>query len=117
MTFPLLFDVGVHRYTAGSSQGYGETSDDYTPPKDSAGTAVKVYGWSTPKSDEPKLAGHDRIIVDLELLIPPDMTLGPYDLVDVDGVQYEVIGEPEDYNHGFHAWQPGRVANLRKVSG
>jgi len=117
VSFPLLFTVAVHSYSAGSSDEYGEAAAVYTPPLDSAGTDVAVYGWSTPSSTEPKLAGHDRVIVDQELLVPPDSTISAHDLVDLPDGQYQVIGEAEDFNSGPFGWQPGKVINLRRVTG
>lgn len=117
MTFPLLFTVAVHSYSAGSIGDYGETAAVYTPPLDTSGTEVAVYGWSTPSSVEPKLAGHDRVVVDQELLVPPENTIGAHDLVDLPDGQYQVIGEPEDMNNGPFGWQPGKVVNLRRVTG
>lgn len=121
MTFPTVFTVGRHAYTAGATDEYGEIAVGYTPAKDATGTQVAVYAWAVPTSTEPKLAGHDRVIVDLELLAPPETLIGPYDLVDItDGEyagQYEVLGDPADYNHGPWLFRPGKVINLRKVSG
>lgn len=116
MTFPLLFTVGVHTWD-GVEDGYS-TEAGYSPAKTSTGTQKKVYGWSTPSTTEPKLAGHDRVVVDVELLVPPGFGVGPHDLVDLPDVgQFEVIGEPEDFTKGPFGFQPGAVINLRKVDG
>lgn len=117
MTFPLLFEVGVHTYSPGSSDGYGGTEDTYTPPVGETGVTQKVYGWSAPRSEEPKVAGHDRVVVDVELLAPPGFQVGAHDLVDLPDGVYEVVGQPEDYNHGPFGFTPGLVVNLRKVEG
>lgn len=117
MTFPAIFTVRVHAWSAGTDSDYNEPADVYTPPKTAAGTAYSVYGWSAPLSTEPKLAGHDRVVVDVELLMPPTVPIHAHDLVDLPDGQYEVVGEPEDYNNGPFNFAPGLVANLRKVSG
>ena len=80
--------------------------------------SVRVAGWSVPSSDEPKLAGHDRRTVSIELLAP----VGAFRFNDA--VQLperedalEVIGEPENYSHGPFSWDPGlEVVNLGGVS-
>lgn len=82
-------------------------------------TAVAVSGWSVPRSDEPKLAGHDRLVVDLELLAP----VGEFadgDEVDIPGEgRFQVIGRPENYEHSPWAsvWTPDtEVVNVRRVT-
>jgi hypothetical protein len=116
VTFPLLFEVGVHTWD-GVEDSYN-TEAGYTPARDVDGTQYEVYGWSTPATQEPKLAGHDRVEVDVELLVPPDFPVGPHDLVDLPDVgQFEVIGYPEDFTKGPFGFQPGAVVNLRRVEG
>lgn len=114
MRFPLLFTVGVH--TASSTADYNSATT-YAPAADQPGTQVKVYGWSTPSSTEPKRAGRDEVVVDVELLVPPDFVVAADDLIDLPDGQYEVLGDPEDYNHGPFGFQPGKIVNLQKVSG
>lgn len=120
MTFPLLFTVGHHVWSAGTENANGNTTDVYTPAKGSAGTQVKVYGWSTPVTSEPRIAGHDRTIVEVEMLAPPGFVVSPRDLIDLPqgpSGQFEVIGYDEDYNNGPFGWHPGTVVNLRRVDG
>lgn len=63
--FPLLFTVGHRSYTGGGDDGYGDPVDSWSDPVER-----RVHGWSTPRTSEPKLAGHDRDVVDVELLVP-----------------------------------------------
>jgi hypothetical protein len=121
MTFPTLFTVGHHAYSGGVEDDYNIDTPTYTPAEDATGTSRRVYGWSVPATTEPKLAGHDRVAVDIELLCPSDFPAGPHDLIDLttgpNQGQYEVIGEPEDLTHGPFPFTPGVVLNLRKVTG
>ncbi len=119
MTFPTLFQVGVHAFTESLVlDDYNEIEPVYAPAKDADGTPVPVYGWSTPDSTEPPVAGHDRVIVDLQLLAPPTTTIGAHDLVDIpDEGQFEVIGDPLDFDSGPFGFKPGKVINLRRVEG
>ena len=78
---------------------------------------ILVHGWSVPQSSEPKLAGHSQRVVSVELLAP----VGAFSandavkLPDRDDV-LEVIGEPENYEHGPFGWSPGiEVVNLGGV--
>lgn len=76
-----------------------------------------VHGWSIPNPVEPKLAGHDRVVVDVEVLAPESVVVGPDDRMVVDGKTYDVVGEREDWNHSPWGWRPGFVINLRRVDG
>lgn len=76
--------------------------------------AVQVAGWATPSSDEPKLAGHDRQTVTVELYAPVGLfrTEDAVQLPEREDT-LEVIGEPENYSHGPFGWDPGlEVINL-----
>ena len=75
---------------------------------------VRVAGWAVPRTAEPKIAGHDRRTVQVELYAPVG-TFRPQDAVvlpERDDV-LEVIGEPENYQHNPFGWAPGlAVVNL-----
>lgn len=122
MTYPTPYTVGHHVRTAVGADRFRETVT-YTPPKDQPGTPVKVIQWTALKSeaasrDGAQQPGYDRTIVDVELYTLPGFRPSPGDLIDIPGDgQFEVVGHPEDYNHGFHGWQPGNVINLRRVEG
>ncbi|MCK9468661.1 MAG: hypothetical protein M0Q49_04525 [Porticoccaceae bacterium] len=68
--FPVRYSVGVHKASSPTRDEYGREVTAYTPPKDQPGTPLPVHGWANPRNTEPKLAGHDRVVVELELFIP-----------------------------------------------
>ena len=78
---------------------------------------ILVFGWSVPQSSEPKLAGHTQRVVTVELLAP----VGAFTANDAVKLPdrkdiLEVLGEPENYEHGPFAWSPGiEVVNLGGV--
>jgi len=115
--FPTRFTVGLHTYSAGAGDDYNPSTPVYTPAKIAAGVSARVYGWAPVSSAEPKVVGHDRVVVEMELLVPPNFAVAPQDLIDLDDGQYEVIGWPEDYTKGPFGFTPGKVINLRKVEG
>lgn len=110
--FPLRFTVGHERYAGTGEDELGNETESWSSP-----VSVLVFGWEPPKSTEPVLAGHDRVVVDLRLYAPKSMAPAPRDRVVVDGEQFEVIGWPEDPNN--NPWfKPGLVTvNLRRVEG
>lgn len=117
MSFPTPFTVGHHTYSSTTEDDYGREGITFTPARDADGVEKAVYGWANPTGTEPKLAGHDRVVVEMELYSPPAFNPGPHDLIDLPGGQFEVIGYPEDYTHGPFGFQPGYVINLRRVEG
>lgn len=78
---------------------------------------VAVAGWAVPTSDEPKLTRHDRLTVDVELLAPSG-TFRHDDQVDLPPYgRCQVIGWPENYDHGPFKFVPGlEVVNLKQVT-
>lgn len=112
MSFPLAQTVQHEPYIPGAVDSHGNPIRTWGPPVD-----VEVYGWSSPSSTEPKMAGHDRVIVDVEVYAPSTWIVHAHDHVTVGGTVHDVIGEPEDYNHGPFRWKPGIVVNLQRVKG
>lgn len=122
MSFPTPYTVGHHARSTESGDRFRGAAT-YTPPRDQPGTPVQVIQWGAPDSasgarDGQQVPGYDRTIVDLELFVLPDFRPGRGDLIDLPGIgQFEVVGYPHDYTHGFHGWQPGNVVDLRRVEG
>ncbi len=113
MTFiPALFTCDLLVYSEDGVDAHNNPVAEWAEP-----VSFPVVGWSSPSSSEPKLAGHDRVTVDVELLAPDGFPAGPHDRVVLDGNTFEVVGYPEDYTHGPF-WDPGMVVvNLRRVEG
>jgi hypothetical protein len=57
------------------------------------------------------------VVVETELLVPPQFQVGPHDVIDLNGEQYEVIGYDEDYTGSPFGFSGGRVVNLRRTEG
>lgn len=110
--FPLLFTAQVRKFQPGATDVHGNPEESWAP-----ATEHKVFGWSAPTSTEPKLAGHDRVTVDVELLAPEGFPSGPRDLVILNGTEFEAVGYPEDFNNGPFGFRPGLVVNLRRIEG
>lgn len=110
--FPLMFTVGVCAFQEGDLDAHGNPVKSWSDP-----VSVRVYGWGPPQSVEPKLAGHDRVVVDLEVLVPPEFTCGPHDRVVVNGETFDVVGRVEDYSGSPFGWNPGGVLNLHRTEG
>lgn len=72
--------------------------------------------WWTPEASETLHApiGGDRVRVDLVLVLDESVSVDHRDKFTVEGRQFEVIGLPQDYNHGPFGVSPGRlVVELR----
>ncbi|MFG1794135.1 hypothetical protein [Nocardia sp. NPDC049149] len=124
MTFPTPYVVGWHVRDTDGPDRFRE-APTYTPAKSSPGTPVRVIQWAAAKSDSSgrdgtQMAGHVRTELTVKLYVPPEFNPAPGDLIDLPAGpagQYEVVGYPEDCNHGFHGWRPGNVINLRRIEG
>lgn len=113
MTFPTPYTVETSAYQRGAVDAHGNEVQTWAAPVEQ-----RVIGWSVPNSVEPKYAGADRTIVDVELYVPPSFTIGPRDRVSLPGGWlFEVAGYPEDYTHGPFNFRPGLVVNLVRVEG
>ncbi len=72
--------------------------------------------WWTPAASEIPHApiGGDRVRVDLVLVLDESVSVDHRDRFRINGQPYEVIGLPQDYNHGPFGVSPGRlVVELR----
>lgn len=121
MTLPLLYTVGLHSYTPGADDGYGNPLREFAPPKDEPGTQYRVHWFAIRPVSEPvqmeQTAGEDQVFSDAQLCTPAAFPATPYDLVDFDGSQYEVVGASQDFNHGPW-WSPGMLLwDLRSYTG
>ncbi len=112
-SFPAPFIVDVREVIDGPPDDFGVPTTDWSP-----WTSHPVYGWGAPATAEPKLAGHDRQVVDVELLVPPSFpALSHRAQARLDGAEFDVIGEVERYDHSPFGWNPGGLLNLRRVVG
>ena len=114
MTFPLAQTVQHLAYAGQVRDSRGNLVDAWADPVD-----VAAF-WHTGPTYEPQIAGHERVRVDAKVYVAASTQVTPQDkfvLLGVNG-EFEVEGEPEDYNHGPFAYVPGLiVVNLRKVTG
>lgn len=103
--------IMVERFVPGGvPDGYGGFEPGWSPPE-----VVDVFGWAPAGSTEPKTVGENRVIVSIEVFAP--FPLQAKDKVTISGKLYDVIGEPEDWNHGPYGHQPGYVINLKRIDG
>ena len=120
--FPLRYWVGHRSRMSSGTDALGNTTSQWAEPE-----PRRVYGWGAPHGTEPKTVGHDRDVVEIELLVPPDYISQPGDRVVLDfdvasydpdtAVEYDVIGAAEMYTANPFGFDPGGVVNLRRVNG
>ncbi|KIA63004.1 hypothetical protein [Nocardia vulneris] len=111
MTIPLPFTIGHRAYSGSGEDAHGNEIGSHA-----AAVDIQAFYYS-PSSTEPAVAGHDRVVVDMVAVVDSDEQIGPHDLLVIDGEEFDVIGFPEDYDHGPW-WKPGRKpVNLQRVDG
>ena len=113
MTFPALFDVGYKPFVEGAEDAHGNPTEGWGPVE-----PRKVIGWGAPQSSEPKLAGHDRDVVDIEMAVPAAWQSTPRDRIILPELgEMEQIGITETNSGNPFGWVPGHIVNLRQVNG
>lgn len=135
MTYPTPYVVGVHFHSRGAVDAHNNSVDVFIPSLDEDGTPLAVIGWQPAQSSEPSGQYEERVIVDLELLVPPSFPARERDVIDLpDGLvypsayswppllpagiaRYRVVGAPRDMTKGPFGFQPGKVLMLRRVDG
>lgn len=111
--FPTPWTIEVLPYVAGPADSHGNVSEGWADP-----ITYAVYGWAPLEaSSEPAESGRDAVVTTLQVLAPADVQVTPRDRVIVDGITYEVIGQPADYTHGPFDWRPGTRIALSRVEG
>ncbi|MFC9966334.1 hypothetical protein ACFVH4_19065 [Nocardia ignorata] len=122
---PTPHTVQHYTYSDGGTDAHGNPVATYTPPLASPGVARKVAGWSGASTSEPPLAGHDRVVVDLELMVPKGFPAVARDKIRITDPPaaglYEVVGDPRPFTASPFPGPLGRgwgyVLTLRRVDG
>lgn len=85
---------------------------------------VMVFAWWIASSDEPVLAGHERLIVDAQMIAESGQ-FSPTDKVELPGIEdpsgnpvrFAVVGRAENVDHNPWLHVGREVVNLKEVSG
>lgn len=104
--------VQVESYNSSAQDSHGNDIDAWSPP----GTPQAIYGWGPSGSQE--VNGWRSVVTsDATILAPPDFQCSPKDRIVLDGVVYEVQGDPQYFGRGPFDFNPGVVVNLRHIAG
>jgi hypothetical protein len=93
--------------------------DEYGDPVAGTTTETTLAGaYVAPReSDEITNRGRAGVIVGLTLFAPYDTDLRHNDRIKVDGVLYDIEGEPGRWRNPFTDWEAGIQAALRRTAG
>jgi hypothetical protein len=99
--------------------------DEYGDPVESTTTTSEIEGaFVAPRLDtslggtgEVMSRGRAGVIVGLTLYAPYGVDLTRDDQIDVDGVRYDIEGEPGAWKNGLTGWAAGIEAALRRAEG
>lgn len=113
-TVPSPYTVQVRRFVAGGDDGYGNATDSWGSASD-----WRVRSIAPGSMEEPGRTNRDLSVVEFTIHADASADVpGVRDLVVVDGVEYAVNGEPDDWTRGPWANPAAGVAvELRKVNG
>lgn len=112
MTYPTPYTVYWHTFSVGAVDARNNPTTVYTPALDETGSAVAVMGWAPTQTAEPNEV---RVQADLDLFVPPTVSGGPGDVVDLPDGAFEVVGWPEDWSNGPFGFRPGKVVKLKRT--
>ncbi|UQE73843.1 hypothetical protein MYK68_14000 [Gordonia sp. PP30] len=113
MSLPARYVIEVRELIDGPLDDFGDAGQMW-----SEWAPHRIIGWGVPATAEPKTAGHDRVVVDLELYVPTTFpALSHRGQVRLGGAVYDVVGEPERCDGNPFGWNPGGTLNLRRVVG
>lgn len=90
--FPLTIPILWAEWMEGKEDILGNVTGYYKEHPD----PVMVFGVEPSLSTEPELAGEDRVVVDAKIYAGTDFRPGPHDRITVRGMEYDVIGYPQD---------------------
>lgn len=110
--YPLAYEVTRVRRETGGEDELG--NDVMTTTRE----AIAVFGWWYTSPEEPMIARHERVAVDVSLIAAVG-SFRPSDAVELPGdpEHYEVVGYPQNYDNNPW-WSPGReVVTLAKIEG
>ncbi|WP_078344594.1 hypothetical protein [Mycobacteroides chelonae] len=111
-SFPTPFVTAHEAFIPDAKDAHGDAIDKWAP-----AVPRPIYGAGPDMSNEPKIVGHERVIVDMVMLVPPDQTYGPRDRETIGGNVYECVGFPESTEFNPFGKHFGAVVNLRRVTG
>lgn len=88
-------------------------------PSDGRWVSVGVASWWIDRSEEKAGDSVLRTVDMLHAHLPADTPVTAASKLRLpDGSEWSVEGNPEDYNHGWHGWEPGLlVVHAKKVEG
>jgi hypothetical protein len=122
--FPTPWTVWIHRYSTTAVNAHNNPVRTYTPAVDATGEPIRAIGWDVTETEPSADQVADRVTLYIPQVLrsPEGVEVDlpkSTDLIDLPvkgGVkQYEVTGV-RDYNHGFHAWQPGYIVDLQRAT-
>lgn len=81
---------------------YNSETYDYHGPKEEYTLREVVDGNFQPLSDNSSLNEFGKILTDtFKLILDENTEIYDSDLIKVNGLEYEIIGSPENWNHGL----------------
>ncbi|RLP74354.1 hypothetical protein D9V32_13480 [Mycetocola tolaasinivorans] len=90
---------------------HGEPIGEYLPPQ-----RLGIYALDEGSSSEPRMPGHDRVIVEPTIYFPMGKEPGHRDRITARGKVYEVEGETRNWPHPNQG-PKGAVISVRRVDG
>lgn len=111
MSMQTKHTVGHKVYREGAYDDRGNPIDDWHDPVD-----LDVFAIYPRFSEEPE-PNRPLVVVGKAILAPPGTSVGPKDLIVIDGEDWKVEGEPADWTNGPFGFVPGVEIVLSRAEG
>jgi hypothetical protein len=114
MAFPVLQSIGVRTYSTAGDDGFGNPVESW-----SNATTVAVYAVAPGTPGEDYEPGRIASRIPLVVLGPSSAlsSIGARDLIVWGGREYEVDGEPENFDMGPFGFEPGCRVRMIRIEG
>jgi hypothetical protein len=109
VTFPFGQTVTLVKRVKGGPDDFG--NDTWTT------TMTDVRGAFAPGSSVEQIQGQDIVVTQPTVYLPPGTDATAIDAVQVDGLQYEIDGDPRNWVNPFTGWRAGVEVPLRRATG
>lgn len=101
--------IGVQKYAGVGDDGHGNTTEVWADP-------VSALIWQfDPGSSTETVEGGDRTVTEPTIYAPGSLDVGRKDRVTVDGLTYDVLGDPHVWKRGDRV--VGIVVDLHRAEG
>lgn len=116
MNVPYGAEITITTRTVAVDENGQPILDSYGNPTFDETTSI-VTGIFSPSAGTESTNAEDRVTSTPQAFLPITAVIASTSKLTVNGLDYEVTGEPEVWASAFSGWRPGIAVNLRRSTG